>query len=451
MVLFPRRRLGRRPSAARRGRTLLQIVLLGLVGLPGASAQAPDEAVEVEEAEAASERAPTVVTDVVAGEADSEGPRRKLITWNEIDGPITTFRFSFGVLYEFAHYEQDDASEEQFQLEDEDDFRDARLLFRGTLKTKRPITWSAGLMWNTSERTWHARQTGFMIGVPELNSRVFIGRTKEGYSMVKVMTGYYGWTMERSEGLDAFVPILADGVKWMYYQPERRIHWSLGLYVDSLSNRESFATYDENFAGRLVWQPLLSESESEVLHLGVMARGGNVDEGSLRVRSRPEAYLAPYFLDAGALEADWASAAGYEVYYRKKNWLFGTEYHWQEVDVVTGERPLFHAGDAVVTWNITGETRPYNSTGAYFGMVSPERTVFEGGWGGWEAVLRVTYSDFDAGPGFEGGKFWRVTPMVNWYLTDNLRLEFAYGYGELDRFGVVGATQFFQTRFQFAF
>ena len=41
--------------------------------------------------------------------------------------------------------------------------------------------------------------------------------------------------------------------------------------------------------------------------------------------------------------------------------------------------------------------------------------------------------------------------MVNWYLTDNLRLELAYGYGELDRFGVVGETQFFQTRFQFAF
>ena len=41
--------------------------------------------------------------------------------------------------------------------------------------------------------------------------------------------------------------------------------------------------------------------------------------------------------------------------------------------------------------------------------------------------------------------------MVNWYLTDNLRLEFAYGVGQLDRFGVTGTTQFFQTRLQFQF
>jgi len=37
---------------------------------------------------------------------------------------------------------------------------------------------------------------------------------------------------------------------------------------------------------------------------------------------------------------------------------------------------------------------------------------------------------------------------VNWFLSDNIRLEFAYGYGSLNRFGLVGVTQFFQTRLQ---
>ena len=49
----------------------------------------------------------------------------------------------------------------------------------------------------------------------------------------------------------------------------------------------------------------------------------------------------------------------------------------------------------------------------------------------------------------QGGKFWRITPVVNWYMTDNVRLEFTYGYGVLDRFGLKGATHFFATRFQF--
>ena len=39
--------------------------------------------------------------------------------------------------------------------------------------------------------------------------------------------------------------------------------------------------------------------------------------------------------------------------------------------------------------------------------------------------------------------------MLNWHASDNLRLEIAYGYGSLDRFSLVGKTQFFQTRFQF--
>ena len=41
--------------------------------------------------------------------------------------------------------------------------------------------------------------------------------------------------------------------------------------------------------------------------------------------------------------------------------------------------------------------------------------------------------------------------MVNWYLSDNLRLELAHGVGQLDRFGVVGTTEFFQSRLQFEF
>ena len=79
--------------------------------------------------------------------------------------------------------------------------------------------------------------------------------------------------------------------------------------------------------------------------------------------------------------------------------------------------------------------------------MSPGKTVFEGGPGAWEAVLNFSYADFDSGS-FTGGKIWRVTPMVSWYLHDNIRLEFAYGYGVLDRFGLNGNTQFFQFRLQ---
>jgi phosphate-selective porin OprO and OprP len=50
--------------------------------------------------------------------------------------------------------------------------------------------------------------------------------------------------------------------------------------------------------------------------------------------------------------------------------------------------------------------------------------------------------------GIKGGQMWRITPMVNWYLTKHLRWEFIYGYGVLDRYDLKGAVQFFESRIQ---
>jgi len=36
------------------------------------------------------------------------------------------------------------------------------------------------------------REMGLTIGVPELGENIFVGRTKEGFSMNKVMVGYAG-------------------------------------------------------------------------------------------------------------------------------------------------------------------------------------------------------------------------------------------------------------------
>ena len=170
----------------------------------------------------------------------------------------------------------------------------------------------------------------------------------------------------------------------------------------------------------------------------------------MQLRSRPEDSSAPYFLDTGKFPASSAQMVGLEAYYRPGPWLFGTEYYVQTVDARETSNPLFHGGDVSIIWLITGETRSYNTVGGYFRSVSPARTIFGGGPGAWEALLRFSYSDYDDGA-IQGGAFWRITPMVNWYLTDNARLEIAYGYGSLDRFDKTGATQFFQTRLQLEF
>jgi len=399
-------------------------------------------------AEESGETPPTIDTvPQEAGADDDPTPRRRLVKWNEFDGPISTFRFGFGFLVDFSEYGQDRESEEQFPLDGEVGVRDSRLLFRGRFKTERPFTWTVGYMYSGTNDEWWFRQTGIQIGFPKAQGQLFIGRKKEGYSMIKTMTGYHPWTQERSFGLDAFVPILADGLKWMGWFPEQRVFYSVGLFGDSLSEDESFASYDHQAVTRIGWLPISSEEDKTVWHVAVMGRAGKPDEGSIRWRSRPEDSLAPYFVETPEIEADSARTVGAETYYRKGPWLFGGEYNWQTADP-EGKNPMFHAWDVVGVWLITGETRGYNARGGYFEAVSPDRPVFEGGPGAWEAVLHFSFIDLDDGS-LDGGTMWRLTPMVNWHMSDNVRLEFVYGYSHLDRFDLEGRTHFFQARVQF--
>jgi phosphate-selective porin OprO/OprP len=416
---------------------------------PGFETRAQTTPETSQTAQPANARPPGAALDdtMEAGEAEVSEPARRLVSWNEYEGPFFTIRGGAGLLYEYAGYAQDAASEQQFDLTPQDKLRDFRVLLKGRLKFKRPVTWTSGIMYDGPTGEWLFRETGIMVAVPEVFGHVFVGRTKEGFSLNKVMVGYAGWTLERQPISDATIPILADGIKWLGYAPQAHLLWNLGFYGDWLSKGQAFSTYHHQVSGRLAWLPILPADGRTLLHVGVSHRYGTPEDGELRLRARPEAFPAPYVVDTGTFAADSTRMTALEAYYRPGRLLFGTEYFFQHVDAPQSGNPLFHGGDAVFTWLVTGETRTYNTRGGYFESVSPKRTVFQGGPGAWEIVARYSYTDLDAGP-IRGGRMWRLTPMANWYLSDNLRLAIVYGYGSIDRFDLVGKTHFFQTRLQ---
>jgi phosphate-selective porin OprO/OprP len=398
---------------------------------------------------AGSQSTPPATLDdrIEAGDDEIAEPARRLVNWNEYEGKLFTIRVGGGFLQEYAAFSQDDDSKEQIGLHPAPKIRDSRILFRGRITSDRAITWSCGLLYDPPTDKFLFRQTGVMIEVPEMWGHIFVGRTKEGFSLNKVMVGYAGWTMERAPISDATIPILADGVKWLGYAPGKHLIWNLGAYTDWLSEGETFSSYDYQVVGRLAWVPVMSDATETVLHIGLSLRYGEPNDGQLRLRSRPEAFPAPFFVDTGQFPAESTRMAAPELYYRPGPFLVGTEYFLQKVNAPEAGDPFFHGGDAFVSWLPTGETRVYNTRGGYFDQISPARPVFQGGPGAWELVARFSYIDLDS-RSLQGGKFWRFTPMVNWHLSDNVRLELAYGYGSLDRFNLVGATQFFQTRLQ---
>ena len=107
----------------------------------------------------------------------------------------------------------------------------------------------------------------------------------------------------------------------------------------------------------------------------------------------------------------------------------GGEYFLQQVDATQSGDPSFHGGEVFLSWLITGEVRVYNTqNGDSAGLTAADRLLGRTRRLGDRGDVNTV--DLDSGA-ITGGKFWRFTPQVNWYLSDNVRVELAYGYGSL--------------------
>jgi len=385
--------------------------------------------------------------DLDAAQSDHSKSLNKDTKFNEFENRFFTMRIGGGFLIDTADYKQDATSKKQMDISSETALRDFRVLLKGKFKSAPRLSYTLGYMYDGSQDDWRFRQTGLMLDVPEWDGNFFLGRTKEGFSTNKIMVGYYGWTNERAAANDAFLPILADGVKWMGRAYEGKLVYNVGAFKETITEYESYDKNDEILAARGVWLPF-DKNDSSVLHLAVEGRYGTSKSGSLQYRSKPESFPAQdYAVDTGKFKASSSMMGGLEAYYRPGSLMFGMEYFFNKVDSKQEKNPFFHGGEIFTSYLLTGESRPYNNKGGYFEAVSPARSVFKGGKGAWELVMRLSYVDLDD-KNIEGGTFRRITPMVNWHLSDNARLEFIYGYSVLDRLNTTGTTQYLQTRLQ---
>ena len=193
--------------------------------------------------------------------------------------------------------------------------------------------------------------------------------------------------------------------------------------------------------------PFYNKEKNKLLHIATNFRYGKPYQGKITLKSRPESNPAPQIINTGTFTADKSVHYGGEAYYSTGRLLVGTEVNLHKFNANAGEDHSFFGGDVFVTYLFTKTSRPYLATGNIFGFVPVRKSAFKGGWGEWEAMLRFSSLDLNDGS-IHGGKFWRITPMVNWYMTRAFRTEFIYGYGVLDRYGMKGVVQVFQVRLQ---
>ena len=251
-------------------------------------------------------------------------------------------------------------------------------------------------MYDGDDKVRMVRETGLTIGVQELHGNIFIGRTKEGYSMVKVMNGHSPWTAERQMALDV-IPILADGIKYFGYLPKSRLFLNLGFYNDILSKGQGFSTYAWQIAGRVGWLPYYDKESNKVVHIAANFRYGKPVNGQIALKSRPESNPAPQILTTGSFQSDYSTHIGAELYYSSGSFLIGSELMLHNFQSKDFEDHKFFGGDVMVSYIFTGGQRPYNTTGSVMGFVKVKKSIFKGGWGDWEAMVRLSSLDLNSG------------------------------------------------------
>jgi phosphate-selective porin OprO and OprP len=395
----------------------------------------------------------TLLLGLSAAMAAQEPSRRP---WNELDTSWVTARLGFAAMEDGAFYSQDAANEQQVgDLSAEQLFRLDDLSVSGLIKLRHP--WRYEIAGNyrgldpTESRTWTFTNVNVSIPIGDL-ANVAIGKQKEGLGLEMTENARDLPFMELSvmSTASTFFESHVVGVRFSNAILGGRMTWSGGWFNNWLDDDLSFSESGQIFAGRVTGLAMDQDGGRELLHLGVSAVYREAPNGSFKVRSIPEVYEAPDFVDTGSFPAGHATSVGGELAAVQDAFTLSAEYMATYVSSPQTGNPDFSGFYVMATYALTGETRPYDHETGAFGMIRPSApfSFKHGGCGAWEVGARYSKIDLTSGT-VNGGVFDRWSGALSWYPTAQWRFEFNYGYGRLDRAGLVGHTNFYQLRLQF--
>jgi phosphate-selective porin OprO/OprP len=388
---------------------------------------------------------------VLRAQTDSPAPH----PWNELDASWISVRFGAAIMEDGAFYSQDAASKQQVgQLSPEALFRVDDLSLSGVFKFPHPWRYEVAGNYKgldpTSTRSWTLTYAYLSIPLGPIGS-VMVGKQKQGVGLEMLENGRDLPFMERSTMTTAFAFVDSHivGVRFSNAILDGRMTWSAGWFNNWLDDGLSFDESGNIFAGRVTGLAIEQDGGRRLLHLGASAAYRQSRGGDFKLKSVPEVYEAPDFIDTGSFPATSGTSVGGEVALVEGPVTVSGEYAYTSVDAPQVGSPHFSGYYAMVSWALTGEQRPYDHSTGIFGAISPAApfSFRHGGCGAWEVAAR--YSNIDlTNAAVQGGKFDRLSGAVSWYPTSQVRLEFNYGYGRLDREGVTGRTNFYQLRLQ---
>lgn len=335
------------------------------------------------------------------------------------------------------------------------------------------------------------------VGAKEipLLGTVRVGQHKVPQGLEMMGSDYHLTFLERSSLSDAFWTLFAPGVflantfmddnvtfQTMFHRIQPN-----GYFVND------FGTGDYASTSRVTWTPYYAEEGRHLIHFGGSYQWRRADLGSsilpggtgnatadnervVRFRARPEirdgtGVEFPYgntsrYVDTGFLVADSVQTISPEFL-----WIGGPLSVQAEgaLSIVDNARtiygptpgaslgsPMFWGGYAQTSYVLTGENRGYDRRFGMFDRIKVRENFFatrnQSGclqWapGAWEVGYRYSHIDLND-RGLDGGLLGQHTLGLNWYLNDNVKMQFNYNRaqrtvaapavtGGVDSFGVL--------------
>ena len=371
--------------------------------------------------------------------------------WNQWQTTNTTGIFLAAIVLDRQHWpSQDSANRQQvgdLELFEGGEIRGFRIGSIGTLNLfERQWVYTVFGATNAFDKGFEVeRQDDFTwfdyrLDVPIWNDMTLsIGKQKEPISMERIMSLIQLPMQERTSVSDAFLPSRNFGAVLSGTALDQRMTWAGGLFNNFIDSDGSVGDTATQVIGRVTWLPLVSDDESNLVHLGIGARYSNGKLGA-RYFTEPEFNKSPNFVDTSLLDSDANSQYNVEASWRRGPYWIHAEYVGTEVDSPTSGDLRFTGYHLTGSWIITGEMRRYNYRAGILGPVPVARSVYQGGWGAWELAAR--YSSIDLTDGLvDGGEMDIFSLGVNWWLTPVFNVNLNYRFITNDKDGLSGDAQ----------
>jgi phosphate-selective porin OprO/OprP len=336
------------------------------------------------------------------------------------------------------------------RIEDGSEIRRARIELSGEVgdRTEWATSYDFGGT-RTNLRNAYVGVKGFPFG------NVRAGQYKEPYGLEQLTSSNHLLFLERSL-MNAFVPAFNAGVMVFDQAAEERVTWAVGAFRTGTDDGEvSKGSGEWAATARVTGLPVFSEDGRRYVHLGLGLSHRSPTDDLVTFASKPEANLAPNYVQASNVAAESLDLVGGELGFTSGPLTVSGEYTVASVDGPSGSAdPTFNGYYVQASWLLTGESRPYRKANGCFDAVKPAENAFgkEHGLGAWELAARYSAIDL-VDDGIDRGELDDVTVGVNWYLNPNTRVMVDYVLASLDPAGgaAEGDTNALLFRFQFAF